>query len=329
MNKKYTFKASLLFLMIFCSFSLFADNLEILQTPKQVISAAKSFFQQETEIYSQTKDNLRSYQLKNGFQIYVLEDFENPLVEISFIAKAGFSVQNKDNSGFPELAYRLFLQNDNIENQLQNQQLTNITSELKSDSVIFQGITTLSNLENALSIFSKAAQNQSFSEEKILAEYKNLKEKALENQKNELAYINSNIDSVIFTSPWKQDTVLYSGIIQNYTIEEIRNKIFEIYNQFYTPEKSCIFVTGSVNAEIVLDYAKNYFENWKPSISNIVVENQNIRDLQEKKYVLISDNFSTDYNQLILQYPTEGLWKIATCFPCLRKFQKFQRKNCK
>jgi len=314
MNKKYTFKASLLFLMIFCSFSLFADNLEILQTPKQVISAAKSFFQQETEIYSQTKDNLRSYQLKNGFQVYVLEDFENPLVEISFIAKAGFSVQNQDNSGFPELAYRLFLQNDNIENQLQNQQLTNITSELKSDSVIFQGITTLSNLENALSIFSKAAQNQSFSEKKILAEYKNLKEKALENQKNELAYINSNIDSVIFTSPWKQDTVLYSGIIQNYTIEEIRNKIFEIYNQFYTPEKSCIFVTGSVNAETVLDYAKNYFENWKPSISNIVVENQNIRDLQEKKYVLISDNFSTDYNQLILQYPTEGLFSdIKTC----------------
>ena len=147
MNKKYTFKASLFFLMIFCSFSLFADNLEILQTPKQVISAAKSFFQQETEIYSQSKDNLRSYQLKNGFQVYVLEDFENPLVEISFIAKAGFSVQNQDNSGFPELAYKLFLQNDNIENQLQNQQLTNITSELKSDSVIFQGITTLSNLD--------------------------------------------------------------------------------------------------------------------------------------------------------------------------------------
>ena len=177
MNKKYTFKASLFFLMFFCSFSLFADNLQILPTPRQVISAAKSFFQQETEIYSQSKDNLRSYQLKNGFQVYVLEDFENPLVEISFIAKAGFSVQNQDNSGFPELAYRLFLQNDNIENQLQNQQLTNITSELKSDSVIFQGITTLSNLENALSIFSKAAQNQSFSDEKILAEYKNLKEK--------------------------------------------------------------------------------------------------------------------------------------------------------
>ena len=44
--------------------------------------------------------------------------------------------------------------NDNIENQLQNQQLTNITSELKSDSVIFQGITTLSNLENALPLVS-------------------------------------------------------------------------------------------------------------------------------------------------------------------------------
>ena len=314
MNKKLTFIASLMFYLIFCSFQIFAENLGILQTPKQAISAAKSFFQQESMPYSQSTDNLRSYQLKNGFQVYVLEDFENPLVEISFIAKAGFSVQNQDNSGFPELAYRLFLQSDNVENQLENQQISNITSEIKSDSVIFQGLTTISNLEKAFSIFSEAAQNQTFSEEKILAEYKNLKEKALENQKNELAYINSNIDSIIFTSPWKQDTVLYSGIVQNYTIEEIRNKVFEIYNQFYTPEKSCIFVTGCVNAETVLEYSKNYFENWKPSISNIVVDNQNIRNLQEKKYVLISDNFSTDYNQLIVQYPNEGLFSdIKNC----------------
>ena len=303
-----------MFYLIFCSFQIFAENLGILQTPKQAISAAKSFFQQESMPYSQSTDNLRSYQLKNGFQVYVLEDFENPLVEISFIAKAGFSVQNQDNSGFPELAYRLFLQSDNVENQLENQQISNITSEIKSDSVIFQGLTTISNLEKAFSIFSEAAQNQTFSEEKILAEYKNLKEKALENQKNELAYINSNIDSIIFTSPWKQDTVLYSGIVQNYTIEEIRNKVFEIYNQFYTPEKSCIFVTGCVNEETVLEYSKNYFENWKPSISNIVVDNQNIRNLQEKKYVLISDNFSTDYNQLIVQYPNEGLFSdIKNC----------------
>ena len=303
-----------MFYLIFCSFYIFAENLGILQTPKQAISAAKSFFQQESMPYSQSTDNLRSYQLKNGFQVYVLEDFENPLVEISFIAKAGFSVQNQDNSGFPELAYRLFLQSDNVENQLENQQISNITSEIKSDSVIFQGLTTISNLEKAFSIFSEAAQNQTFSDEKILAEYKNLKEKALENQKNELAYINSNIDSIIFTLPWKQDTVLYSGIVQNYTIEEIRNKVFEIYNQFYTPEKSCIFVTGCVNAETVLEYAKNYFENWKPSISNIVVDNQNIRNLQEKKYVLISDNFSTDYNQLIVQYPNEGLFSdIKNC----------------
>ena len=199
MNKKLTFIASLMFYLIFCSFQIFAENLGILQTPKQAISAAKSFFQQESMPYSQSTDNLRSYQLKNGFQVYVLEDFENPLVEISFIAKAGFSVQNQDNSGFPELAYRVFLQSDNVENQLENQQISNITSEIKSDSVIFQGLTTISNLEKAFSIFSEAAQNQTFSEEKILAEYKNLKEKALENQKNELAYINSNIDSIIFS----------------------------------------------------------------------------------------------------------------------------------
>ena len=35
-----------------------------------------------------------------------------------------------------------------------------------------------------------------------------------ENVNNELAYINSSIDNVLFNEPWKQDTVLYSGINQ-------------------------------------------------------------------------------------------------------------------
>ena len=282
---------------VFCSWFIFAEN------PTS-----------ETTQYTKSSDFLHSYQLENGFEIHVLEDSENPLVQISFVSKAGYSVQNKENAGYPELAYRLFLKNKNIQTGLQKKHLVNIQSEFKSDSVIFQGTTSETNLENSLALFANAVQNPTFSEADILAEYNSLKATAQENQKNELIYINSNIDSAIFTSPWKQDTVLYSGITKKTTNEEIRNRLYEIYNQFYTPEKSCIFVTGPVNPEKVLELSKKYFSTWQKSIFNVPTEPQNIKSTEKRKFLLVSDNFSTDYNQIIIQYPTNGSFSdIATC----------------
>ena len=323
MNKKLISKIIIICLCFFCSFFIFAQNSSSSSTPlivenaKKIVSSVKSLYNQQiTSEYSKATDNLYSFQLENGFQVYVLEDFENPLVELAFISKAGFSVQTEENSGFPQLAFNLFLENEKIASEIKKTSIINITSELKSDSAIFRGTTTENNFENLISIFAKASQNPTFSDNEIKNQYTTLLNQVLENQKNELAYINSKIDSVIFTSPWKQDTVLYSGILQKSKaqIEEIRNCVFEIYNQFYTPEKSCIFVTGGISKERVLSLAKKYFSSWENSIFSIPTENQNVKNPSKKKYVLISENFSSDYNQLILQYPTNGAFSdIKVC----------------
>ena len=291
MNKKLISKSILICIWVFCSFSIFAQTSQI----------------------SKNSDNLHSFQLENGFQVYVLEDVENPVLSVSFVSKAGFSVQTQENAGFPELASTLFLKNSNI-SEKEKEGIENLNSVLKSETAIFQGEVSVGNLENLIALFAKAAKYPTFSDEIIETEFSALKKRIQENINNELAYINANIDSIIFSSPWKQDTVLYSGINKNLSVPEIRSNLQSIFQQFYTPEKSCIFVTGAIDADSVFILAKKYFNSWEKSIFNTIEDEIALKNQNSKKYVLISDNFSTDYNQLIIQYPKAGLFSdIKTC----------------
>lgn len=296
MSKRQISKKILICFLVFCSFFSFASENQHLQ-----------------EQYTRQGDSLYSYQLENGFQIYVLEDYENPIIQISYISKAGYSCQNIENSGFPELANSLFFKNQNLDESVLKS-IGNLSSEFKSDVSIFKGNCALGNLEKVLALFAEAAINPNYSDEILKEEFFALQGRVAENINNELAYINSSIDSVIFNSPWKQDTVLYPGILENLTVPEIRNNVNNIYSQFYTPEKSCIFITGAVKVENVYLLVKKYFDSWQKSIFAPITENIILKNPENKKYILVSDNFSTDFNQIIIQYPENGLFSdIKTC----------------
>ena len=305
MNKKFIKQLFLFCGLIFCSF-LLPVNLKI--------NAEAQSSEIDLLLEKQKKDSsLFSYQLENGLEIYILEDPENPIIQVSYVAKAGFSVQTQENAGFPELASSLFFKSSSL-NQNDIKVLQNLSTELKSDSAIFRATCTLGNLEKSISLFSEAARNPSFTDEVLQSEYLSLKLRVQENINNELAYINSSIDNVLFNEPWKQDTVLYSGINQNLMISEIRRNLQSIYNQFYTPEKSAIFITGAIKADSIYYLVKKYFESWNKSVFAIPETNSTLKNLETKKYVLKSNNFSTDFNQLIIQYPKEGLFSdIKSC----------------
>ena len=305
MNKKFIKQLFLFCGLIFCSF-LLPVNLKI--------NAEAQSSEIDLLLEKQKKDSsLFSYQLENGLEIYILEDPENPIIQVSYVAKAGFSVQTKENAGFPELASSLFFKSSSL-NQNDIKVLQNLSSELKSDSAIFRATCTLGNLEKSIALFSEAARNPSFTDEVLQSEYLSLKLRVQENINNELAYINSSIDNVLFNEPWKQDTVLYSGINQNLMIPEIRRNLQSIYTQFYTPEKSAIFITGAIKADSIYYLVKKYFESWNKSVFAVPETNSTLKNLETKKYVLKSNNFSTDFNQLIIQYPKEGLFSdIKSC----------------
>lgn len=305
MNKKFIKQLFLFCGLIFCSF-LLPVNLKI--------NAEAQSSEIDLLLEKQKKDSsLFSYQLENGLEIYILEDPENPIIQVSYVAKAGFSVQTQENAGFPELASSLFFKSSSL-NQNDIKVLQNLSTELKSDSAIFRATCTLGNLEKSIALFSEAARNPNFTDEVLQSEYLSLKLRVQENINNELAYINSSIDNVLFNEPWKQDTVLYSGINQNLMIPEIRRNLQSIYTQFYTPEKSAIFITGAIKADSIYYLVKKYFESWNKSVFTVPETNSTLKNLETKKYVLKSNNFSTDFNQLIIQYPKEGLFSdIKSC----------------
>ena len=166
MNKKFIKQLFLFCGLIFCSF-LLPVNLKI--------NAEAQSSEIDLLLEKQKKDSsLFSYQLENGLEIYILEDPENPIIQVSYVAKAGFSVQTQENAGFPELASSLFFKSSSL-NQNDIKVLQNLSTELKSDSAIFRATCTLGNLEKSIALFSEAARNPSFTDEVLQSEYLSLK----------------------------------------------------------------------------------------------------------------------------------------------------------
>ena len=53
-------------------------------------------------------DNIKEYTLENGLTVFVLQDTSTPLIRIEYTARAGFSNQTKETSGFFKLYTRIF-----------------------------------------------------------------------------------------------------------------------------------------------------------------------------------------------------------------------------
>ena len=112
-----------------------------------------------TENFSSPQQNLKTFTLENGLEIYLLEDYSEALVHIDFSCKAGFSYQNQDDMGFFKLYSRLipeiFTEHDFSEIQC------------NADSTRYKLTATYSQLDSLFDSLSQVFFNPHFSDEVI------------------------------------------------------------------------------------------------------------------------------------------------------------------
>ena len=80
-------------------------NIKVL---KKTILSLVILFSSLWNIYSLPFDNIKEYTLENGLTVFVLQDTSTPLIRIEYTARAGFSNQTKETSGFFKLYTRIF-----------------------------------------------------------------------------------------------------------------------------------------------------------------------------------------------------------------------------
>lgn len=241
--------------------------------------------------------NYAEYTLENGMQIFVLEDFSSAPVQVEFSVHAGISAQNPATTGFFPLYTRLFKYGAE-----KNSFLQNLTSECSADSSNYRISVSQELVPSTLEILARCAFSPFFAEKDILREYSGLKNEIMQYAPTPAAFINTAIDSRIFSeTPWKLDSGIYPQIFTKSTAAEIRSILSRIGKFWYTPQNSAIFVSGPVKKEEIYALAEKTFGSYKPAASFALPEKVTATG-KIRKFIMHDLQFSEDMTQIVIEY---------------------------
>lgn len=241
--------------------------------------------------------NYAEYTLENGMQIFVLEDFSSAPVQVEFSVHAGISAQNPATTGFFPLYTRLFKYGAE-----KNSFLQNLTSECSADSSNYRISVSQELVPSTFEILARCAFSPFFAEKDILREYSVLKNEIMQYAPTPAAFINTAIDSRIFSeTPWKLDSGIYPQIFTKSTAAEIRSILSRIGKFWYTPQNSAIFVSGPVKKEEIYALAEKTFGSYKPAASFALPEKVTATG-KTRKFIMHDLQFSEDMTQIVIEY---------------------------
>lgn len=241
--------------------------------------------------------NYAEYTLENGMQIFVLEDFSSAPVQVEFSVHAGISAQNPATTGFFPLYTRLFKYGAE-----KNSFLQNLTSECSADSSNYRISVSQELVPSTFEILARCAFSPFFAEKDILREYSALKNEIMQYAPTPAAFINTAIDSRIFSeTPWKLDSGIYPQIFTKSTAAEIRSILSRIGKFWYTPQNSAIFVSGPVKKEEIYALAEKTFGSYKPAATFALPEKVTATG-KIRKFIMHDLQFSEDMTQIVIEY---------------------------
>ncbi|EID84307.1 putative Zn-dependent peptidase [Treponema sp. JC4] len=235
---------------------------------------------------------IKQYVLENGMNLFLLEDTSDALVHIELSVKAGFSSQTQRTNGFFKLYTNLIkAQFPNLDKALCN-----------SDSSNYAITVTGSETEDTLLRLSETALALQYTDEELAKQINLLKTESDENAKSMAGFINSAIDSKVFSAaPWQHDSGIYPQIFNKTSQKEARLILQSIGQKWYTPKNSALFISGNFNSEKLLSQVKNSFgrffsASFPPAVKSGLPVNT------KKRFVLHNEEFSADLTQVVIQY---------------------------
>ena len=247
-------------------------------------------------LYSLPLDNIKEYTLENGLTVFVLEDTSTPLIRIEYTARAGFSNQTKETSGFFKLYTRIF------QKSFDSYGIPLETAECYADSSRYIVTTVPSKLKSTLSNFANTAFSLSYADDLLYSELNLLKQEVKEEAASSSGFINSAIDSRVFSAyPWKHDSCVYPALFNKTTLSSARVLLNTIGERWYTPQNSAIFISGNINAQTILSLVTDCFGQYYSSYST-PASRKAAPVNQKRKFVLHSSDFSADMTQIVMQY---------------------------
>ena len=256
------------------------------------------FFLMFSSLFSLPYDNIHEYTLENGLTVFILEDTSSPLIRIEYTARAGFSNQTKETSGFFKLYTQIFGAVTPLELE---------AAECNADSSRYVITIVPSELKQTLNVLAQNAFALSYTDDVLRTQLSSIKKEVQEEVASACGFINAAIDSRVFSAaPWKHDSGVYPSLFNKTTIEQARTILRTIGERYYTPQNSAIFISGNINANTILSLLEDSFGYYYSSYSVPYKANtaaaKNAPSYKTKKFVLHSADISQEMTQVVMQY---------------------------
>ena len=241
--------------------------------------------------------------LSNGMTVCAFEDFSAPTVRVEYTAKAGFSMQSAATAGYAPLYAQLFSKAGLYSNDSGQWLLDELQSECLADSARYTIDISPNQLEEILKELSLCAFAPIFQDQELSQKLKEAKDSAAESAFSAEGFINSAIDSRVFSAaPWKHDSGIYPALFQKQNLSEARAVLSEIAKNYYSPQNSALFITGAVTKQAALSLAQKTFGQFAPRPAFVPQESKNWQGAAAKKFVLSDPELSPDMAQVVFEY---------------------------
>jgi zinc protease len=229
--------------------------------------------------------------LSNGMTVYLLEDHELPLVNLTFLLQAGSFYEPADKIGLASITGALMRtggaggeSGDEIDEELEFLSAS-ISTGIGGDSA-GGGLNVLTkDFDRGLDLFADILLRPKFSGDKLDL----LKNQEIENIRRK----NDNPSGIASREFYK---LLYgpeSPFAREATIETISNikrqDCFDYYSRFFHPDSMILGITGDFKTEEVIQKLESKFKNWErrkeplPALEPIMVEFKPSVNLVEKE----------------------------------------------
>ncbi len=226
---------------------------------------------------------------KNGLEIFILENYDTPLVYIELAFKAGGNYQTSENEGIFHLyEHMLFKGNSLYKNSAQindamsKMGVSGYNGSTATDYVNYFFEIPATSFEKGIEFWANAVISPLFDKEELEREKKVVISEILDDETNTNLKIYKNIQKSFYPNAEQKIVSGNPEKINSATVEDL----IKMQKEYYVPNNCAIFVSGAIDKNIALETIENYFGKWEPSR----IENQKSKK-EENFRPTIKDNY--------------------------------------
>ena len=230
---------------------------------------------------------------KNGLEIFIIENFETPLVYIELAFKAGGKYQNENTYGlfhfYEHMLFKgnsLYTDSAQVYDAMSQMGVTNSNGTTASDYVNYYFTIPAKSFEKGIEFWANAIINPLFDKSEIEKEKKVVISEILDEKTNPY----TKGFNQVFKSFFNDSEYLSPGgtpeNVQSFTIDDL----LAMKEKYYIPNNCAIFIYGAVEKNNALNIIENYFSNWKPSYETLK-QQENKEKQTSKEKPMFKDNF--------------------------------------